>query len=121
MSVTEDETKSAFTSLDDRRRSGMRLIDSPKDTSFIALETNVNQVSEVDPESSHTTELRRKARPFMLFTLAAVILGWWISATVLKATRHRWQVISFTYFPPTEGSQAVNRVVQTVFAWSFIT
>ncbi|CAE6514323.1 unnamed protein product [Rhizoctonia solani] len=33
--------------------------------------------------------------------VALVILGWWISATVLKATRHRW-------------------IVQTFWAWSFI-
>jgi concentrative nucleoside transporter, CNT family len=31
-----------------------------------------------------------KYRPLILFGLATVILGWWISATVLKATRHRW-------------------------------
>ena len=37
-----------------------------------------------------------------LFALAVLILGWWISATVLHATRHRW-------------------IVQTFFAWSFIT
>jgi hypothetical protein len=36
-----------------------------------------------------------------LCTLALFILAWWISATVLPATRHRW-------------------IVQTFFAWSFI-
>ncbi len=36
-----------------------------------------------------------------LFALAVLILGWWISATIIHATRHRW-------------------VVQTFFAWSFI-
>lgn len=36
-----------------------------------------------------------------LFALAALILGWWVSATVLHATRHRW-------------------IVQTFFAWFFI-
>ena len=29
-------------------------------------------------------------RPFVLAFVALVVLGWWISATVLKATRHRW-------------------------------
>ncbi|KAJ7287375.1 Na+ dependent nucleoside transporter C-terminus-domain-containing protein [Mycena rebaudengoi] len=42
-----------------------------------------------------------KYRPFVLAALAALILGWWISATVLKATRHRW-------------------IVQTIFAWFFL-
>lgn len=31
-----------------------------------------------------------KLRPFILGGLAAVILGWWITSTILKATRHRW-------------------------------
>ncbi|KAF8904390.1 Na+ dependent nucleoside transporter C-terminus-domain-containing protein [Gymnopilus junonius] len=42
-----------------------------------------------------------RARPVILTALALLILGWWISSTVLKATRHRW-------------------VVQTFFAWAFI-
>jgi hypothetical protein len=36
-----------------------------------------------------------------LFAFVGLILGWWISATILHATRHRW-------------------IVQTFFAWSFI-
>ncbi|KAF8160956.1 Na+ dependent nucleoside transporter C-terminus-domain-containing protein [Crassisporium funariophilum] len=40
-------------------------------------------------------------RPYILTGVALVILGWWISATVLEATRHRW-------------------IVQTLFAWAFI-
>ncbi|PFH52021.1 hypothetical protein AMATHDRAFT_74522 [Amanita thiersii Skay4041] len=59
-----------------------------------------------DTESQDIRKERRRAlykkyRPFILGALAAVILGWWISATVLKATRHRW-------------------IVQTLFAWAFI-
>jgi len=42
-----------------------------------------------------------KFRPYILALTAAVILAWWISSTVLQATRHRW-------------------IVQTLFAWSFI-
>ncbi|KAL0956128.1 hypothetical protein HGRIS_002294 [Hohenbuehelia grisea] len=42
-----------------------------------------------------------KFRPFILGGVALLILGWWISATILKATRHRW-------------------IVQTLFAWFFI-
>lgn len=38
----------------------------------------------------------RKLRPFILGALALLILGWWISATVLQATRHRWSVWSLT-------------------------
>ncbi|KAJ3559468.1 hypothetical protein NP233_g11253 [Leucocoprinus birnbaumii] len=49
--------------------------------------------------SSSSTYVQYK--PYLLGGLAAVILGWWISSTVLPATRHRW-------------------VVQTLFAWAFI-
>ncbi|KAJ7755724.1 Na+ dependent nucleoside transporter C-terminus-domain-containing protein [Mycena maculata] len=45
--------------------------------------------------------LYNKLRPFILGALALLILAWWISATILKATRHRW-------------------IVQTLFAWFFI-
>jgi len=36
-----------------------------------------------------------KCRPFILWALASLILAWWISATVLKSTRHRWYVSLF--------------------------
>ncbi|KAF8444663.1 Na+ dependent nucleoside transporter C-terminus-domain-containing protein [Boletus edulis BED1] len=44
---------------------------------------------------------KEKLRVLFLIGLAALILGWWISSTVLEATRDRW-------------------VVQTVFAWFFL-
>ncbi|THH20785.1 hypothetical protein EW146_g641 [Bondarzewia mesenterica] len=46
---------------------------------------------------------RRRAiiNRLILVSLAALILGWWISSTILPATRHRW-------------------VVQTVWAWAFL-
>jgi hypothetical protein len=31
-----------------------------------------------------------KYKPFILGALALLILGWWVSSTVLPATRHRW-------------------------------
>jgi hypothetical protein len=37
-------------------------------------------------------ELYLRFRPYILAGVALVILGWWISATILKATRHRWYV-----------------------------
>ncbi|KAF8972918.1 Na+ dependent nucleoside transporter C-terminus-domain-containing protein [Flammula alnicola] len=48
-----------------------------------------------------SSQFHAKARPYLLVALALVILGWWISSTALKATRHRW-------------------IVQTFFAWAFI-
>lgn len=52
-----------------------------------------------DTDEVEESRLRRhlayeRLRPFILGGLAALILGWWISATVLQATRHRWCVTS---------------------------
>jgi CNT family concentrative nucleoside transporter len=55
----------------------------------------------VTKELSWFSRNRGLVRRLRLFALAALILGWWISATILRATRHRW-------------------IVQTVFAWSFV-
>ncbi|KAE9401627.1 hypothetical protein BT96DRAFT_856350 [Gymnopus androsaceus JB14] len=54
-----------------------------------------------EEEVSSSTLFYQRYRPFILAGVAAVIIGWWISATVLKATRHRW-------------------IVQTLFAWFFV-
>ncbi|KAG1777673.1 Na+ dependent nucleoside transporter C-terminus-domain-containing protein [Suillus placidus] len=43
----------------------------------------------------------KRLRVVVLIALAALILGWWISSTILTATRGQW-------------------VVQTVFAWFFL-
>ncbi|KAJ2913461.1 hypothetical protein MD484_g6952, partial [Candolleomyces efflorescens] len=58
---------------------------------------------EEETKQSRGAILYRRFRPFILAALALVILGWWISATVLKATRHRWQVFVPSYEKP-EGS-----------------
>lgn len=47
---------------------------------------------EQDEERSKSGELYTKYRPFILAALALVIMGWWISSTILKRTRHRWLV-----------------------------
>ncbi|KAI5889752.1 uncharacterized protein SCHCODRAFT_02635519 [Schizophyllum commune H4-8] len=77
-----------------------------------------NEKQQVDPEVILAKELakdseeveaareRRRAaytrlRPFILVGLIVLIGGWWISATILPATRHRW-------------------IVQTFWAWFFI-
>jgi len=56
---------------------------------------------EVEEDRRWRHNIYNKLRPFILGGLAALILAWWISATVLKDTRHRW-------------------IVQTLFAWFFI-
>ncbi|KAK0476601.1 Na+ dependent nucleoside transporter C-terminus-domain-containing protein [Armillaria novae-zelandiae] len=58
-------------------------------------------VMSTDKEEDETPTFYQRFRPFILGAVAMVILGWWISSIVLKATRHRW-------------------IVQTLFAWFFI-
>ena len=53
---------------------------------------------EDDEDVSTLTKLYRRGRPFVLVALAALILGWWVSSTVLKATRHRWCARSSAFF-----------------------
>jgi CNT family concentrative nucleoside transporter len=67
-------------------------------------EVNVNDVAITSlhkDEPSWVSRNHSLVRRLELFALAALILGWWISATTLHATRHRW-------------------IVQSLFAWSFI-
>ena len=65
---------------------------------------NVNDIAITSLHNDDPSWVSRNhslVRGLKLFALAALILGWWISATILRATRHRW-------------------IVQTFFAWSFI-
>jgi CNT family concentrative nucleoside transporter len=57
--------------------------------------------AEVAEHKEHEATLYARFRPFILGATALVILGWFISATLLKATRHRW-------------------IIQSLFAWFFI-
>jgi len=72
-------------------------------------------------------------RPYILTASALVILGWWISATVLEATRHRWivqslfawffiLVIAFRYIPNTVVTRPVEAVWQPLVAkpWNML-
>lgn len=54
-----------------------------------------------EPKPRHSWLTYERLRPYILVAMALVILGWWISATVLPATRHRW-------------------IPQTLWAWFFI-
>jgi concentrative nucleoside transporter, CNT family len=54
-----------------------------------------------EPSKSWFLRNRSLVRRLKLSAFAGLLLGWWISATILPATRHRW-------------------VVQTFFVWSFI-
>jgi CNT family concentrative nucleoside transporter len=61
---------------------------------------------------------RSRYTSLILATLAALILGWWISATILGATRHRWW--AGKKFTVRNQSDDCFRIVQTVLAWFFI-
>ncbi|KAI0666650.1 H+/nucleoside cotransporter [Trametes maxima] len=81
------------------------------DPTNVGADVLVNDPEKATQETAHEhdeqedvsllTKLVRRYRPLVLLALAALILGWWVSATVLQATRHRW-------------------IVQTVWAWFFL-
>ncbi|KAL5528280.1 hypothetical protein ACEPAF_7416 [Sanghuangporus sanghuang] len=77
-------------------------VDDPidKEQQILAQEIAKDE-EEVEHDRQRRHELYMKFRPYILGLTAAVILGWWISSTVLERTRHRW-------------------VVQTIWAWFFI-
>ena len=60
-----------------------------KEAQILAKEVEKDEM-EVEADRDRRHALYQKFRPFILGGLAALILGWWISATVLQATRHRW-------------------------------
>jgi len=64
-------------------------------------DVEVNDVDHTPPTRSWFSRNRGLVRRVKLCAFAVLILAWWISATVLPATRHRW-------------------IVQTFLAWSFI-
>ncbi|KJA27730.1 hypothetical protein HYPSUDRAFT_34857 [Hypholoma sublateritium FD-334 SS-4] len=80
-----------------------RFTENKKSESSIDEEKSVHQ--DVHKEGSlddvPTSTLYTRLRPYILASLALLILAWWISSTIMKNTRHRW-------------------VVQTLFAWAFI-
>lgn len=52
-------------------------------------DTEKGALAEEDAHPSFYARHQRLVRPVVLFALAALILGWWISSTILPATRHR--------------------------------
>ncbi|KAI0785574.1 Na+ dependent nucleoside transporter C-terminus-domain-containing protein [Abortiporus biennis] len=78
--------------------------------------------AEIAEDKSKYDAFYAKSRHFILALLAAAILGWWITSTILPATRHRWVVqtvwawfflvvIAFRYIP----NRVVTRPVEAVF------
>lgn len=53
---------------------------------------DAKEEADIEADRKKQTGIWRRIRPFFLTALALLILGWWISATVLPATRHRWCV-----------------------------
>ncbi|KAG6886264.1 hypothetical protein C0993_006674 [Termitomyces sp. T159_Od127] len=64
-----------------------------RSTDSLSKERSDYEDPEVRAKSGWSSKVGSKVRPFILPALALVILGWWISATVLKATRHRWPTV----------------------------
>lgn len=57
--------------------------------------TGASACNPIADEELAVSQARRAAfcgryKTYILAGIAIVILGWWISSTILKATRHRW-------------------------------
>jgi concentrative nucleoside transporter, CNT family len=91
----------------------------PKDTAITARDLTDDVEVAHGSEEKQSLLLYPKLRPYILTALALLILGWWISATVLKATRDRWYALYFHSSRPSYLCDR-NRIVQTIFAWAFI-
>jgi concentrative nucleoside transporter, CNT family len=70
--------------------------DIPKEK-YVATTGSDSEV-EADRDDPRPHDLYARFRPYILTGVALVILGWWISATILKATRHRWYVVIPAFF-----------------------
>jgi concentrative nucleoside transporter, CNT family len=115
--VTHDEI-SPYTADEKQRGSSTSLAKERPIADAAALDAK--EEADIEANRKKQASIWRKIRPFFLTALILLILGWWISATVLPATRHRWCV-------PSTQSCGVPltyvdrfRIVQTVWAWFFI-
>ncbi|EUC58541.1 H+/nucleoside cotransporter [Rhizoctonia solani AG-3 Rhs1AP] len=90
----------------------------------------IDHDDEAERNRGRRNAIYQKHRPFILGAFALVILGWWISATVLKATRHRWIVqtfwawfliliIAFRFIPNSVVTTPVSAVWQPVISKPF--
>jgi CNT family concentrative nucleoside transporter len=98
--VQEDITDMNPSSSSDSLSKGKRVVSHHSEDAGANLD-DIAMIGLVKDESSWFSRNRSLVRRLRLFALGGLILGWWISATILQATRHRW-------------------IVQTFFAWSFI-
>jgi CNT family concentrative nucleoside transporter len=63
---------------------------SEKKQQGIVQERELHDTEELEQDQEARITLYTRFRPFILGGTALLIFGWWVSATVLKATRHRW-------------------------------
>ncbi|KAG2148588.1 Na+ dependent nucleoside transporter C-terminus-domain-containing protein [Suillus cothurnatus] len=77
--------------------------DGKQETAPVMVDTggDLECAEEKDEGMQARSTFDKRLRVVVLISLAALILGWWISSTILTATRGQW-------------------VVRTVFAWFFL-
>lgn len=87
------------TSVPDLERQLQQSPSSEKDVIKKEVVTDAADNSSVGgEEKTSSSPFSKHVKPLTLVVTAIVILGWWVSATIIPATRHRW-------------------IVQTIFAW----
>lgn len=86
------QRKSSVSTNSDAKKENAQVVDPGAD---------LEDAQEKDEATQAKNTFDKRLRVVALIALAALILGWWISSTILAATRERW-------------------LVQTVFAWFFL-
>ena len=94
--VLENKSPDSTTSLPNGKKGVLHSVVGVND-----VDVNFNVGEDAPLTRSWFSRNRSLMRCMKLCALAVLILAWWISATILPATRHRW-------------------IVQTFWAWSFI-
>jgi concentrative nucleoside transporter, CNT family len=93
--TTEKDSSDSFS----KERRGVP--DQSEDAKAKLNDVTIAVLQKDEPSKSWFPKNRSLVRRLKLLAFVGLLLGWWISATILPATRHRW-------------------VVQTFFVWSFI-
>lgn len=89
--VTHDDHKISPYAADEKQRGSSTSLDKERHIADAAA-LDAKEEADIEADRKKQAGIWRRIRPFFLTALTLLILGWWISATVLPATRHRWCV-----------------------------
>ena len=89
--VTRDDHEITPYAVDEKQHHSSTSLDKEHPIADAAA-LDAKEEADIEADREKQANIWRRIRPFFLTALTLLILGWWISATVLPATRHRWYV-----------------------------